>query len=145
MSNKRLETKFIVVHSSQTTPEQNISAEDLGAMHRKDGLLSIGYHKIIKRDGTIEDGRDIDTCGVHIEAKGEVSNQNSIAICLIGGKSLTGELDTEGVTIILLSSLVYKFHRAIDISLVIPSLSLAPTLTKTVSASVFADSHLATL
>ena len=44
MSNQRLETKFIVVHSSQTTPEQNISAEDLGAMHRKDGLLSIGYH-----------------------------------------------------------------------------------------------------
>ena len=68
MSNKRIKTDFIVVHSSQTTPEQNITAEDLGAMHRKDGLLSIGYHKIIKRDGTIEDGRDIDTCGVHIEA-----------------------------------------------------------------------------
>ena len=62
MSNIRLETKFIVVHSSQTTPEQNISAKDIEEMHRKDGLLTIGYHKVIKRDGTIEDGRDITPC-----------------------------------------------------------------------------------
>tara|TARA_Y100001954_G_C15540032_1_gene468540 strand:+ start:270 stop:701 length:432 start_codon:yes stop_codon:yes gene_type:complete len=93
MSNKRLETKFIVIHSSQTTPEQNLSALDIEIMHRKDGLLSIGYHKIIRRDGLIEDGRDIDTCGVHVEARGDVSNQNSIGICLIGGKSVTGKPD----------------------------------------------------
>ena len=60
MSNKRLDTKFIVVHSSQTTPEQNLTAKDMEEMHRKDGLFGIGYHKIITRDGTIEDGRDID-------------------------------------------------------------------------------------
>ena len=93
MSNKRLETKFIVIHSSQTTPEQNLSASDIEIMHRKDGLLSIGYHKIIRRDGLIEDGRDINTCGVHVEARGDVSNQNSIGICLIGGKSVTGKPD----------------------------------------------------
>ena len=93
MSNQRLETKFIVVHSSQTTPEQNISAEDLGAMHRKDGLLQNGYHKIIKRDGTIEEGRDITLCGVHVEELGQVSNRNSIGVCLIGGKNHRGEPD----------------------------------------------------
>ena len=93
MSNKRLSTKFIVVHSSQTVPVEDLSAKDVDAIHRKDGLLSIGYHKIIKRDGSIEDGRDIDTCGVHVDAKGDISNQNSIGICLIGGKSPNGELD----------------------------------------------------
>ena len=72
MSNKRLTTEFIVVHSSQTTPEQNLTAKDMEEMHRKDGLFGIGYHKIITRDGTIEDGRDIDTAGIHVEAKGKV-------------------------------------------------------------------------
>lgn len=93
MSNKRLSTKFIVVHSSQTTPEENLSAKDVDTIHRKDGLLNIGFHKIIKRDGSIENGRDIDTCGVHVETKGDVSNQNSIGVCLIGGKDLKGKLD----------------------------------------------------
>ena len=93
MSNKRLTTEFIVVHSSQTTPEQNLTAKDMEEMHRKDGLFGIGYHKIITRDGTIEDGRDIDTAGIHVEAKGKVSNANSIGICLIGGLSIKGEPD----------------------------------------------------
>ena len=92
MSNKRIKTDFIVVHSSQTTPEQDIT-QDIEEMHRKDGLLTIGYHKVIRRDGTIEDGRDIDLAGIHVEAKGDVSNANSISICLIGGLSITGEPD----------------------------------------------------
>ena len=106
MSNKRLSTKFIVVHSSQTIPEEDLSAKDVDAIHRKDGLLSIGYHKIIKRDGSIEDGRDIDTCGVHVDAKGDISNQNSIGICLIGGKSPNGEL-------LILSGLNLRFDKVI--------------------------------
>ena len=48
MSNKRLTTEFIVVHSSQTTPEQKLTAKDMEEMHRKDGLFGIGYHKIIQ-------------------------------------------------------------------------------------------------
>ena len=35
MSNKRLSTKFIVVHSSQTIPEEDLSAKDVDAIHRK--------------------------------------------------------------------------------------------------------------
>jgi N-acetyl-anhydromuramyl-L-alanine amidase AmpD len=93
MSNKRVSTKFIVVHSSQTTSAENLSAKDIDTLHRKDGLLSIGFHKIIKRDGTIEDGRNIDTCGVHVKTKGDVSNQNSIGVCLVGGKNSKEELD----------------------------------------------------
>ena len=128
MSNIRLETKFIVVHSSQTTPEQNISAEDLDNASQR-WVAGIGYHKIIKRDGTIEDGRDIDTCGVHIEAKGEVSNQNSIAICLIGGKSLTGELDCNYTLaqFTALKELIVELQSQYDKSLVIGHRDVADT------------------
>ena len=93
MSNQRLETRFIVVHSSKTTPEEDLSANDIDVIHRKDGLLNIGYHFVIRRDGTVEDGRDINLCGVHVEEMGQVSNRNSIGVCLIGGKNHRGEPD----------------------------------------------------
>tara|TARA_B100001996_G_scaffold201803_1_gene154499 strand:+ start:7852 stop:8283 length:432 start_codon:yes stop_codon:yes gene_type:complete len=93
MSNKRLETKYIVVHSSQTTPEENLNAKDIDTIHRKKGFLSCGYHFIILRDGTVEEGRGLEISGLHVEAKEDISNANSIGICLIGGKSLTGEPD----------------------------------------------------
>ena len=129
MSNKRLDTKFIVVHSSQTTPEQNLSALDIEIMHRKDGLLSIGYHKIIRRDGLIEDGRDIDTCGVHVEARGDVSNQNSIGICLIGGKSVTGKPDCNFTLpqFIALNGLIVELQSQYDKILVIGHRDVADT------------------
>ena len=82
MSNQRLETKFIVVHSSQTTPEEDLSAKDIDRDASQRWTSKIGYHKIIKRDGTIEDGRDIDLVVFMLRAKGEVSNANSISICL---------------------------------------------------------------
>ena len=93
MSNKRLKTSYIVVHSSQTTPEENLNARDMEVKHRKEGYLCCGYHKIICRDGAVENGRDIEISGLHVESKEDVSNANSIGICLIGGKSLKGVPD----------------------------------------------------
>ena len=93
MSNKRLDTKYIVIHSSQTTPEENLNARDMEVKHRKEGYLCCGYHKIITREGNVEDGRDIEIAGLHVEAKNDISNANSIGICLIGGKSKDGEPD----------------------------------------------------
>ena len=93
MSNKRTETKYIVIHSSLTTPLEKLTSRDIDAKHRKEGLLSCGYHKIITREGKIEDGRDITISGLHIEPKDDINNANSIGICLIGGKSTNGEPD----------------------------------------------------
>ena len=79
MSNIRKETKYIVVHSSNTNPKQNLDVKDLDKQHRKEGLFSCAFHKIIKRDGSIQDGRDIMIAGAHIETDVNLSNKNSIA------------------------------------------------------------------
>lgn len=50
-------------------------------MHRKKGWLDIGYHYVIKRDGTVEKGRPDTQVGAH-EPK---INRISLGICLIGG------------------------------------------------------------
>lgn len=71
----------IIVHCSATKEGQNFSASDIDKWHKERGFNSIGYHYIIKLDGTIEKGRDINEIGAH--AKGY--NTNSIGICYIGG------------------------------------------------------------
>ena len=73
MSNIRLETKFIVVHSSQTILSK-IFPRRLRSNASQRWVTGIGYHKIIKRDGTIM-MEEIYIPGCSHWAKGEVSNQ----------------------------------------------------------------------
>lgn len=78
---------LIVIHCAATKPSMNVGAKEINIWHRQRGFynpatgLSIGYHFVIRRDGTVETGRPIDQPGAH--AKGY--NANSIGICLIGG------------------------------------------------------------
>ena len=93
MNNIRKETKYIVVHSTNTNPKQNLDVKDLDKQHRKEGLFSCAFHKVIKRDGSIQDGRDIMIAGAHIETDVALSNKNSIGICLVGGQNIDGQPD----------------------------------------------------
>lgn len=72
----------IIVHHSATKPSQNISAEDIDRWHRNRGWLAIGYHFVIRRDGSIQPGRLISQVGAHA---GSDWNSRSIGICMIGG------------------------------------------------------------
>jgi len=71
----------IIIHCSATKPSMDVCAEDIRQWHRGKGWDDIGYHYVIKRDGTLEKGRDMRTAGAH--AKGH--NFSSAGICLIGG------------------------------------------------------------
>lgn len=84
---KRLNTKFIVVHCSANGPDSQIGAREIDIQHRKQGWAGIGYHKVIRRDGTIENGRPDDDVGSHAHGY----NSISFGICLIGGISKTGK------------------------------------------------------
>ena len=61
----RKETKYIIIHCSATRPSQDIGFEEINRWHRAKGWLMCGYHFIIKRNGTIEDGRLTDEVGAH--------------------------------------------------------------------------------
>ena len=64
-------TDMVVIHH---TGEADIdaSAEQINEWHKKNGWAGIGYHFVIRKDGTIERGRPIDTVGAH--AYGEISH-----------------------------------------------------------------------
>ena len=94
MSNLRTETKYIVIHSSESSPKENFDVNDIDTQHRKDGLFSCAFHKIIKRDGTVQDGRDMQVAGAHIaDGNLKLSNKNSIGICLVGGRTIDNQPD----------------------------------------------------
>lgn len=77
----RQETKYIVIHCSQTRPSQKIGAKEIDRWHREKGWLKIGYGTVIKRDGTIEQGRGDD----EVQAAVKGYNHTSFNLCLIGG------------------------------------------------------------
>jgi N-acetylmuramoyl-L-alanine amidase len=78
---KRLSTDFIVVHCSATPEDMDIGAEEIRRWHKERGWSDIGYHMVIRRNGSIEFGRDDDAVGAHVRGY----NDNSIGICLVGG------------------------------------------------------------
>lgn len=82
MTRDRAQTKFIVVHSSATPPSTHVDARVIDRWHRANGWFGIGYHKVIRRDGVIEDGRAEATVGAHA---GPAYNSMSVAVCMAGG------------------------------------------------------------
>lgn len=73
----------IIVHCSYTPPSMDIGADEIRTWHVRDnGWKDIGYHYVIRRDGSIEKGRPVSVAGAH--AAGH--NHDSIGVCLVGGK-----------------------------------------------------------
>lgn len=83
---KRKRTTHIVIHCAATKASMDIGAAEIDKWHREKGWLMIGYHKVIRRDGRIEDGRPLDSPGAHVEGMNSVS----VGICLVGGIDAKG-------------------------------------------------------
>jgi N-acetyl-anhydromuramyl-L-alanine amidase AmpD len=83
---KRSQTDFIVVHCAATKASMDIGVREIRQWHVQKGWLDVGYHFVIRRNGTVEDGRPHDVVGAHVEG----FNSRSIGICLAGGIDAKG-------------------------------------------------------
>lgn len=83
----------IILHCSATPSTMDIGADTIRDWHvNGNGWSDIGYHIVIRRDGTIEDGRPINKIGSHCYGR----NRHSIGICLVGeGKTHTAFIDKQ--------------------------------------------------
>ncbi|WEM05510.1 amidase [Ralstonia phage BOESR1] len=97
----RTETKYIVVHCADSKPSMDIGAAEIDRWHRARGWACIGYNRVIKRDGTIEQGRPDDQIGAHVEGYNSVS----IGICLVGGLKQDGSGPENNFTVAQMNSL----------------------------------------
>ena len=81
---------LIVIHCSAVKPDQTSSAAQIDTWHRQRGWkLGIGYHYVIRRDGSIEPGRPEWLTGAHCQNH----NAHSIGICYEGGLDIRGQPD----------------------------------------------------
>ena len=71
----------IVIHCSATEEDEEIDAADIEVWHNERGFSGIGYHFVVKLDGTIEEGRPLELAGAHVKGH----NKKSIGICYVGG------------------------------------------------------------
>lgn len=72
-------TDQIVIHHTGNPTDDDLSAEEIHESHLAQGWSGIGYHFVIRKDGTIELGRPMDTIGAH--AYGENSHTIGIHVC----------------------------------------------------------------
>lgn len=79
--------KLIIIHCSDTEDNDNIGAYEIHKMHIGFGWNGIGYHKVIKRNGEVENGRPEYWEGAHTYGR----NKQSLGVCLVGRSKFTNQ------------------------------------------------------
>lgn len=81
MTDRKIE--MVIIHCSDS-PEGDVHSIREFHMRPKSeggrGFDDIGYHFVILKDGTVQDGRSIEKVGAHCEGH----NATSIGVCLVG-------------------------------------------------------------
>lgn len=78
----------LVVHTTASAYGSDLSAEDIRKYHvNTKGWSDIGYHYVVRLDGTIELGRDVDKSGAHVLGH----NKNTIGLTYVGGLDKNGK------------------------------------------------------
>jgi N-acetylmuramoyl-L-alanine amidase len=73
--------EYLVVHCSASPADMDIGKAEIRKWHLQRGFADIGYHFVIRRDGTLEFGRPTTESGAHAVGY----NLHSLGICLVGG------------------------------------------------------------
>lgn len=109
---------LIIIHCSAVRPSQTSSAHQIDSWHRKRGWSGIGYHYVVRRDGTVERGRPEAKVGAHCLNH----NRHSIGVCYEGGLDAQGrpadtrtEAQKRGL-LTLVRELKGRYPRAIVVS-----------------------------
>ena len=69
--------KGITIHHSAS---HDVSSDEIDRWHKERGWKGIGYHFVVRENGNIELGRDINQQGAHNRGK----NQSHIGVCVTG-------------------------------------------------------------
>ena len=76
----------IIIHCSATAEGRDFGVADIRRWHKAQGWTDVGYHYVVRLDGTVQEGRALSEPGAH--CKGH--NAHSIGICYVGGLAADG-------------------------------------------------------
>lgn len=77
---------MLILHDSRTAPDVSKPIEVMRWKAREMGMLDIGYHIVVDRDGVIHLLRPLDRMGCHTAGY----NDESIGVCFLGGVNERG-------------------------------------------------------
>ncbi len=77
----------IIIHCTATPEGRPHTVADVDRWHRQRGFDGIGYHFLIRLDGSVETGRPLEKQGAHCLGH----NGRSIGICYVGGLARDGK------------------------------------------------------
>ena len=107
----RSETDQVVIHHTGNPTDDDLSVVEINASHQARGWSCIGYHYVIRKDGTVEVGRPHWTVGAH--AYGHNSHTIGFHVC---GNFEIGEPTSEQIESLamLLANLCTDYGLTID-------------------------------
>ena len=118
---------LIILHCSAVRPDQTSSAAQIDTWHRRDNhwKFGIGYHYVVRRDGSIEPGRPEYMVGAHCKNH----NAHSIGVCYEGGLDIRGQpADTRTeAQKASLRRLLEELHKRYPRALIVGHRDLDPT------------------
>lgn len=77
----------IILHCSATVQGRDFGSKDIDRWHRARGFRCIGYHYVVRLDGSVERGRGEQEIGAHCLGQ----NAHSLGVCYIGGLASDGK------------------------------------------------------
>lgn len=92
----------IIVHCSATARGREFTASDIRRWHLQRGFRDIGYHYVVRLDGTVETGRPVKAVGAHCLGH----NAWSIGVCYVGGCEEDGKTPADTRTVAQKEALV---------------------------------------
>jgi len=105
-----------ILHYSATPEGKPFDVKDIRDWHvNGNGWSDVGYHYVIKLDGTVQEGRPLSRTGAH--CKGH--NRGTVGICYIGGGVTDGKdtrTDEQKESLELLLSELIQEHNITKVS-----------------------------
>lgn len=94
---------YIVIHCTATEAGKDFTAADIDKWHKARGFRKIGYHYVVRLNGSLETGRAESEVGAHTIGL----NANSLGVVYVGGLENGKPKDTRtGVQRLALENLI---------------------------------------
>jgi len=117
-------TDQIVVHHTGNPTDDDLSAAEIDASHKARGWTCIGYHYVIRKDGTVELGRPDWAVGAHAYG----NNSYTIGVHVCGNFEETEPTDAQIESLaMLLANLCTDYSLPIDRYTIVGHRELMPT------------------
>lgn len=122
--NQRKVTDMIVVHHTGNRQDDDLPAETIHRTHKANGWAGIGYHYVVRKDGTIERGRPHWTVGAHAEGE----NWHTIGIHVCGNFEAVEPTKKQIEALaILIGTIASTYGLPVDANHVVGHRDLMPT------------------